>query len=452
MTRAGERWIGRDRRGGTRSVARLARFVCLEAPSIRLALFAWAVAAGTSNVVLAENWPGWRGPGRNGVSREASLPQRWSEDEGIAWKRAVVGRGVSGVVVWGDRLYLTGSSGPRFRDLHVVALSARDGSELWHRRFWGTSPTRCHGQKSTMATPTPVTDGEAVFAFFGTGDVFAVDRDGGPLWQRSLAREYGVFENRFAASSSPLLYQDLVIVQCDHYGDSYLIALDKTTGVNRWRVERPETWHSWASPQLISVDRDGGQRDELIVCSSKKVDAFAPASGEFLWTVAGMQRECIPTPVFAHGILYAVSGPGGSTLAIRPGGSGDVTDSRVEWTSSRGVPFVPSAIVVGDRYYLIDDKGIATCLDAHSGDRVWQHRLPGQYTAPPVAAGGRVYFMNETGVTVVVDATKQDYAEVGRSELAEPIYAPAAIAHGRLYIRTSGHVYCVGGTGGSEQH
>jgi len=397
----------------------------------------------------AENWPGWRGPGRNGVSHETRLPQEWSPSQNVAWKVPLPGLGVGGPIVWGERIFVTDSDGPRLGNLHVICLARDTGKELWHDEFWGTAPTLHHENKSSMATPVPVTDGRHVFAFFGTGDVFCTTVDGHLVWHRSLASEYGPFENRFAATSSPLLYENLLIVQCDHYGASYVLAIDKTTGGNAWKVDRPGYWHSWASPQLVPADSknaDDGGRHELILCGSEKLDALDPRTGRKLWTVRGMLRECIPTPVFGNGLIYAVSGPKGPTLAVRPGGSGDVTESRVAWSANRGAPFVPSAILVGDTYDLVDDAGILTSLDAATGKRRWQKRLPGRYTASPIAGDGKLYFFNEDGLTTVISSTGRDYRELARNALDEPIFATPALSQGRLLIRTPRHLWCIGAT------
>jgi outer membrane protein assembly factor BamB len=344
--------------------------------------------------------------------------------------------------VWEDKVFVTSSDGPKQSDLHLICLDRDTGREVWHLRLWGTAPTLYHATKSSMASPTPVTDGRHVYAFFGTGDVFCVDFAGGLVWQRSLADEYGEFENRFAASSSPLLYRDLLLLQCDHYGKSYVLALDQATSANRWKADRPEAWLSWATPQLVPVGSDGTH--EFVVCGSEKIDAYDPLTGEKLWTVRGMRRECIPTPVFGHGLLYAVSGPKGPTFAIKPGGRGDVTESHVVWSNVRGSPFVPSAILVGDLYYLVDDHGIATCLDSETGKVVWQKRFQGDFTASPVAAGGHIYFVNEAGETVVIRSGVPTYDEVARNALNEPVFASPAISQGKLFLRSARNLYCIG--------
>ena len=392
---------------------------------------------------LAENWPEWRGPQRNGVSSETNLPLEWSAEKNIRWKAPLPGQGVSSPVIWGERIYMTAAEGPNQSELIVLCLSLKDGGELWRLRLWGTAPTLRHATKSGMATPTPITDGRHVYAFFGTGDVFCIDAGGNLVWQRSLADEYGQFENRFGHTSSPAILGDLLFLQCDHYGDSYLLAIDKRTGENRWKRDRPGVWHSWSSPQLVN---DAAGNSELVVCAAERIDAFQPLTGEPLWTAGGLQRECIPTPVTGHGLIFAVSGPKGAALAIRPGSRGDVSDSHVVWRSKRGSPYVPSAILVGDQYYLVDDAGIATCLDAHSGELVWQKRLRGAFTASPIAGDGKIYFTSDDGETTVIQAGADSLIELAKNPLGEPVYSSGAISQGCLFFRTPKHLICVSGS------
>ncbi|MBI1901824.1 MAG: PQQ-binding-like beta-propeller repeat protein [Planctomycetia bacterium] len=390
--------------------------------------------------LAAADWPQWRGPHRNGTTDDAA-PLRWSATEGVLWKAELPGQGISNPVVVGDRVMVTSADGHQQADLHVVCLDRDSGGELWHRKLWGTAPTLYHAQKSSMASPSPCSDGEHVFAFFAAGDVFCLDLDGNLVWHRSLAAQFGEFENRFAASSSPVLYKDSLIVQCDHYGESYVIALDKKTGRERWKADRPQAWLSWSSPQLVEAQ---GGKTELVVCGSHKVEAYDADTGEHLWRLSGMERECIPTPIASGGRLFVVSGPKGRNMRVRPGGRGDIDQTHVEWSVVRGSPFVPSGIVVGDYYYLVDDAGIATCLRTADGERVWQKRLGGAFTASPVAAGDRVYFVNEEGETIVVWAGKDEYVELARNRIDEPVFASPAISSGRFFLRTARNLYCVG--------
>ena len=392
-----------------------------------------------SSSMAAEPWTQWRGPQRNGIASGPSPPLTWSAEKNVRWKTALPGSGISSPIIWKNRIFVTAAEREHPDQLHLICLSRKDGSILWQRQFWGTAPTRFHATKSSMASPTPVTDGQFVYAYYGTGDVFCLDLEGHLQWHRSLAAEYGRFENRFSATSSPLLLADLLILQCDHYGPSYAIALDKRTGRNRWKTTRPDTWLSWSSPRLVP----SGDTQELILCSSLKIDALNPMTGKLLWTIDGMRRECIPTPVFGHGLIYAVSGPKGPTLAIRPGGRGNVTGSHVQWENQRGAPYVPSAILVGDYYYLIDDQGISTCLDAHTGKRSWQKRLTGAYTASPIATDQFIYFTNEDGLTIVLEAYQDRYVEKARNRIDESVYASSVIDTGQLFIRSSRHLWCI---------
>jgi outer membrane protein assembly factor BamB len=363
----------------------------------------------------------------------------WSPTENLLWRSPLPGIGTSNPVVWGDQVFVTASEGREQGELHVISFDRDTGRKRWHQRLWGTAPTLFYG-RSGMASPSPITDGERLFVFFGTGDVFCFALDGGLLWQRALSAEYGPFENRFAASSSPLVFDDLLVLQCDHYGASYAIALDQKTGANRWKSDRPDVWLSWSSPQLVP----NGDRVELVLSGSERLEGYDPRTGSSLWRVRGLARECIPTPLVGHGRLYVVSGPNGTHLAIKPGGSGDVTDSHVVWKNDRGTSFVPSAILVGDRYYIADDKGIGSCLDAHTGRTLWRKRFGDKFTASPVAADGRLFFTNEAGSTLVLDATQPDYVELARNEIGEEVFASPAISQGKFFVRSAKHLFCVG--------
>jgi len=401
-------------------------------------LICWLCVVQSSVLIAsASDWPGWRGPRGDGVSDERDAPSRWSATQGVRWSAPLPGKGVGQPVISGDRIFLTSSDGHRHDQLQFICLDRRDGRELWRRNFWGTAPTLRHEQKSSMATPTPVTDGEHVWAFFGTGDLFCLDRDGNLVWCRSLAQEYEPFQNRFAMGSSPVLVGDVLILQCDHWGQSYLIGIDKRTGKNIWKTDRAEHV-SWSSPLVVDVDG----RKELVCSATFQVKGYDAATGRELWSAAGMTRECIPTAVAGDGLIFAVSGMKGETLAIRAGGRGDVTESHVVWRNQRNAPFVPSAILFDGLYYLVDDKGIAACLEATSGKLVWQQRLGGAFSASPIAAAGRIYFIDEDGTTTVI-AAGREFNVLGKNPLDEPVFASPAISRGELFIRTDRHLFCI---------
>lgn len=402
-------------------------------------LAALLVLHSTRGSLGGENWPAWRGPHGNGVSNASGLPVEWSATKGVAWKLPLPGKGVSSPAIWADRIFVSASEGHRHDQLRLLCLDRRDGRTLWQRRFWGTAPTRRHAQKSSMATPTPVTDGRHVWAFFGTGDLFCLDLEGGLVWCRSLPQEYERFQNRFGMGSSPVVVDDLLILQCDHWGQSYLLAVNKKTGENVWKTDRSEHV-SWSSPLVVDVDG----RKELVVCATFQVKGYDALTGQQVWVVDGLTRECIPTAVAASGTIYAVSGTRGETLAIRTGGRGNISDSHVVWRTRRGAPFVPSPLLYKGLYYLVDDRGIATCLDAKTGRRVWQHRLGGRFTASPVAADGKIYFVDEDGATTVIGAGRS-FKVQAKNALEEPVFASPAIAHGAIFIRTDQHLFCIGG-------
>lgn len=400
--------------------------------SLMLLSFAWGAAS-------ASDWPGWRGPRGDGTTDELNLPVQWSKSAGVRWTTALPGKGVSSPVVTGDRVIVSASSGPRHDQLHIICMDRRDGRELWRRDFWGTAPTLRHEQKSSMATPTPVTDGRSVWVFFGTGDLFCLDLQGGLIWCRSLAQEYEPFQNRFAPGSSPVLVGDLLILQCDHWGRSYLLAIEKQTGKNGWKSNRDEHV-SWSSPFVSNRNGDA----EIIVCATFAVKGYDPRSGSERWVVRGMTRECIPTAVSAGDLILAVSGMKGETLAIRRGGRGDVTETHIAWRSNRGAPFVPSGIVVDGLYYLVDDRGIATCMEAETGRTVWQERLGGSFTASPVAGDGKIYLTDEAGTTTVI-AAGPVVKILSRNRLEEAVYSSPAIAQGDLLIRTDERLISISG-------
>lgn len=412
--------------------------ICRRIPRFALSLLTVLALANPSR---AENWPGWRGPHGNGVSDESSAPLEWSPDSGVRWIAELPGMGVSTPIVWDDRVLVTSSSGHQHRNLNLICLDRRDGTILWHRRFFGSAPTRYFEGRSSMATPTPVTDGRHLWAFFGTGDLFCLDLDGDLVWTRSLVQEYDRFQNRFGMSSSPLLVDEMVVLQCDHWGQSYLLAMEKATGKTVWKTDREENL-SWTTPLVTDV----AGRTEIVVPGTLRVRSYDPATGRQLWMVEGLTRDMVPTPVAGDGMIYVTCGPGGASYAIRAGGSGNITESHVAWRNPRGAPFVPSPIYVDGRYYLIDDKGIATCLDGKSGERIHQRRLGTAFTASPVAAAGRLYFIDEQGATAVLSAD-ENFEVLARNELGENInvLSSPALAHGELFIRSMSHLYCIDG-------
>jgi outer membrane protein assembly factor BamB len=387
---------------------------------------------------LAADWPGWRGPSATGVSPETNLPTHWSATENVRWKTPLPGAGVSTPVVWKDHVFLTASEGRNDR-LLMLAFDRRTGKALWQATFFGSAQPEGYFAPGGMAVPTPATDGKYVYALFGTGDLVCLDFDGKPMWIRSLAEEYGPFRNRWGMGASPILAGDLLAVLVDHFGPSYLLGIEARTGVTRWKTPRDATVN-WSSP--LAVTRNG--QTQLVVSGTFQLRSYAAADGKELWRTHGMMQQCIPTPVADGGILYAVSGRKGVTLAIRlDGARGTLSGKNIVWQSNRGAPFVPSPLCFGGQYYLIDDEGFGSCLDAATGAELWRERIGGRYHASPVAGDGKLYYTNLQGVVTVVKAGPK-FEVLARNSLGESVVASPAIAQGQLFIRGEKHLYCIG--------
>src|SRR5262249_17944307 len=271
--------------------------------------------------------------------------------------------GVSTPVVWGDRIFLTASDGRLNDQLHVQCLHRADGRTMWQSQFFGSAQPEGQFAPGGMAVPTPATDGQRLYALFGTGDLVCLDFDGKPAWIRSLAREYGPFRNRWGMAASPVLVGDLLVVLVDHWGPSYLLGVDTKTGATRWKTDRDASVN-WRSPAVARVPG----KPQVGVTGTHEVRGYDAAGGAELWRVRGLEQECIPSPVVEGDMVYAVSGRKGVTLAIRLDGCrGDLTETNVVWKSRRGAPYVPSGLCYSGRYYLVDDEGFGTCLDTATG-------------------------------------------------------------------------------------
>ena len=385
----------------------------------------------------ARYWPRWRGPSGQGVVEETGYPDRWSDTVNVLWKRPVPGRGHSSPIVWGDRIFLT-TSRDRGRRVSILSFRRSDGALLWQADAPNGRAERHHG-KNSPASATVTTDGERVYASFGSRGLMAVDFDGNFVWHRDLGR----IDNYHGPAGSPLLYRDSVIIYQDQNGGAFVTALDARTGETRWRTER-RARVGWGTPIAISV----GDHDELIVSSQRLVQSYDPSTGEELWRCDGMLREVIPTPAVGHGLVYCASGRAGPTLAIRPGGRGDVTRTHVEWSTTRGSPFVPSPVVYGDYLYQINDmSSIITCLNARTGETVWQERLgrPRRegISASPIVVDDKLFVTNDEGLTFVL-RTGPDFELLHVNDIGTRTLASPALVDGIWYIRTADELFAIG--------
>ena len=426
-------------------------------------------------LAAAENWPQWRGPASAGVSTESGLPSEWSAGRNIAWQVTLAGFGASSPIVWDDRVFVTSQAGrapvapgshPHLaRDdsalserehamsrakgessaagdafLVVEAFRRSDGRRLWEHRSKATGEFPQVHEKHNLATPTPVTDGERVYAWFGNGQVVALDMDGRLLWSRHLGLEYAPFLNQWGHGSSPTLYKDSLILLCDHARASYLLALDKRTGKERWKADRGRGRTAHSTPLVVP----GGAGDELIVNSSERIDAYDPATGKVLWYMGSARQTPIPSAVFQDGVIYLSRGYRNSDyMAIRPGGRGDVAASHIKWRAPGGASYVPSLLEYQGLVYVTNEIGIVTCTDAETGERVWQQRMGGIFFASPVGADNKIYMASETGETFVLRAGRKPEL-LARNDLGERFIASPAISHGRIFLRSDGKLFAIG--------
>ncbi|HET8774481.1 MAG TPA: PQQ-binding-like beta-propeller repeat protein [Thermoanaerobaculia bacterium] len=426
----------------------------------------------TITSLAAADWPHWRGPGANGVAADAALPTRWSAAENVAWQSPLAGVGVSTPIVSGSRVFVTSQigagvirQGPRLvqggdaaaqgeralgaartaaspdKTVFIVeAFSRADGKRLWEREIAAEGELTTVHDKHNLSTPSPVTDGAAVYALFGTGQIMALTSDGRVIWQRHLGREISPFDVQWGHSSSPVLYGESLILLCDHPSASYLLALDKKTGKERWKADRGKGRSSYSTPLVI----EGAFGVELIVNSSERLDAYDPRTGQLLWYTGDANRFPVPSAVFHDGIVYTSRGyRSGPYMAIRPGGRGDVTGTHVLWNVPTGAPYVSSILFYDGVIYMANDVGVLTAIDAAKGTRLWQERVDGVFSASPVAGAGHVYFVSENGDTVVVQAGRAPRI-VARNSIGGRTIASPAISDGRIFIRTDDHLFAIG--------
>ena len=379
----------------------------------------------------ASYWPRWRGPSGQGYVTGTNYTDTWTSTSPVAWRTAVPGRGHSSPIVWKDHIFLTTAKADG-AEMWMLAFNRADGKLRWETRVPSTGVEHVY-QKNSHASATATTDGERVYASFGTHGLAAFDFSGRIVWHTPV----GQLGNYHGSAGSPVLYKDRVFIYQDHNGPdgAFVAAFDAKTGRQLWRTARTQTV-GWGTPIVVRV----GARDELVVNSQRRVQAYDPATGAELWSVRGMTAEVIPTPVVGHDLIFCSSGRQGPTLAIRPGGSGDVTTSHVAWTSPRGSPFVPSPIIHGDLIYLINDlQSILTVLEAKTGTAVYQDRL-GEvaregFSASPVAVGDTLFFTNDQGQTFVV-AAGREFKLLRVNTLPGTVLASPALVDGTWYWRT----------------
>ena len=402
-------------------------------PCVPLAL-CFIISAGAP-VLLAEDWPQFRGPGGQGHSSERGVPTQWSETQNIAWKVPVPGRGWSSPVVADGRVWLTSATAAgRETSLRLMSFDAASGRQTSDVEVFRLRNSALLNAKNSHASPTPIVEGDRVYVHFGAEGTAAVSTAGEVIWKTRQQ-----YESQHGNGGSPVLAGDLLILNCDGFDLAFVVALDKRTGKTRWRTYRPEPWsQAYSTPLVIRV----GDRDLVISVGAFHAMAYDLQNGKEAWRVDYPEGfSNVPRPVYGAGLVFITTGfQQPSILAVRPDGKGNVTRSHVAWTLSRGAPLTPSPLLVGDDLYIVTDTGIASNVDARTGAVRWQHRLGGSVSASPVLADGRIFFLDEEGRTTVV-TPGPTFEAVGVNALDGATLASMAVASQSFFIRTATHLY-----------
>lgn len=390
-----------------------------------------------SAYTYAEDWPCWRGPRNDGTSQEAKLPLRWSATENIAWRVPIPGKGHSSPIVWGDRIFVTTcieNEGLRL----LLCLSRHDGRLLWQREVLQAPLEKKHSLNS-FASSTPATDGERVYVSFldrHEAIIACYDLEGKKIWQASP----GQFFSQHGFCSPPTLYKDMVILNGDQDAVAWIVALDKRTGTERWRADRPNRTRSYVPPLIV----EAAGKMQLVLSGSKCVASYDPDTGKQIWLIDGPTEQFVASMIYSQGFFFLTAGfPTYHLMAIKPDGHGNVTNSHIAWQDTHGAGYVPSPIAYDRYFFVVNDKGVASCWEAQTGKRYWMERLGKKHSSSPISAGGYLYFPDDEGVTHVLKAGPK-FEVVAQNALGEEMYASPAASGGKLYLRALNHLWAIG--------
>jgi outer membrane protein assembly factor BamB len=385
----------------------------------------------------AENWPGWRGPRGDGTSLETNVPTQWSGTENVMWKTPVPGKGHASPIVWQNRVF-TVTAVNETSERILLCFDATSGDMLWQRTVLKAPLERLHALNS-HASSTPATDGQKVYVSFLDHDrmfVAAYDFEGRMIWEVRP----GPFASRHGYCSSPILWKDKIILNGDHDGPGFLVALDRQTGRTLWKTPRPNNTRSYCAPLIKTI----GDRNQMVLSGSLCVASYDPDTGKQHWIIDGPTEQFVASLVYNGELFFMTCGyPDHFMQAIRPDGQGNVTKTHVLWQKDKDCSYVPSPIAVGPHFLLTSDSGIATCLAAKTGQSLWSERLGSHFSASPVTANGLVYFLSDRGVTTIVKPGPT-FEVIARNELGEKTFASPAISNGRLFLRSEQHLFCIG--------
>ena len=421
-------------------------------------------------LAAADHWPQFRGPGSTGVSDDPALPDTWSSTENVVWKTGIPGTGWSSPVVWGDRIFLTsaiasedkeppkkglyfGGNRGKPEDVHrwvVYAVDFNSGKIVWEREVHRGVPGGARHLKNSYASETPVTDGERVYAYFGNVGLFCFDMTGKLLWKQTwppVETRYG-----WGTAASPVLHEGRIYIVNDNDTQSFLVALDKKTGKQIWKVDRDEK-SNWVTPFIWKNER----RTEIVTPGSVKTRSY-DLDGKLLWELSGMSSIMIPTPFSSLGLLYMTSGYVGDQVrpvfAVKPGAAGDISlkgdqqsNQYIAWYLKQAGPYNPSPIVYGDTYYTLLDRGFFTAHDARTGKEIYGRQridpTAAAFTASPWAYNGKIFALSEDGDTFVIQSGAE-YKLLGKNPVDEMCMSTPAIARGSLILRTASKLYRIG--------
>lgn len=383
----------------------------------------------------ASDWPQWRGPTLNGISQDASPPMQWSDTENVAWKTPIPGKGHSSPIVVGQRIFLTTAIEEKRQRL-LLCLDRTTGQILWQKVVLEAPLEKKH-TLNNCASATPASDGQRVFVtFLANRKVIAAcyDPEGNQVWRESP----GTFRSMHGWAAAPVLYKDLLIINCDQDADGYLVALDAKSGQEKWRTSRPNKTRSYCVPLIAHA----AGKDQLVMTGSKCVASYDPATGREFWRVDGPTEQFVASPVLSEGVIFITAGfPTFHLMGIDPSGSGNVTSTHVKYHEKQGA-YVPSPIAVGPQVFMVTDEGQAWCLEIKTGKRLWSKKLGRHHRPSPVYANGHLYFLADDGECFVIKASEK-YELLSRNKLGEGCFASPAISENQLFIRTLGHLYCI---------
>ncbi len=391
----------------------------------------------SSSLLFAGDWPQFRGPDGQGHAEASAVPTHWGETN-IAWSQEIPGAGWSSPIIVGERIYLSTAlqAGGGNVSLRALCLDTHSGKIVWNTEIFSTTPVQGH-KKNSHASATPIADADRIYVHFGPYGTAALDRSGKVVWRQNSLKYSAVHGN----GGSPILVGNSLIFSCDGASNPFIVALNKASGGVLWKTPRntdAQRTFSFSTPLAIAVNG----RTQVISPTSGAVISYNPEDGKEIWRVRYPEGySVVPRPVFGHGLIYVSSAFDRPVLyAIRPDGTGDLTESAIVWRISKGAPNTPSPLLVGDEVYFVSDAGIMTCADARTGTVHWQERVGGNYSASPALADGKIYLQSEEGVGTVLKVGKK-FEVIAKNDLKERSLASYAFDDGVIYIRTAGHLF-----------